>query len=122
LALNAGAIGSLDEKGAQNPMVLSRSGLYELWYTGQSNNSPNYHVLRATSPDATIWTKIPLEITLHPDAPPAGNERVFVDSGIVQGDNSIQIFFAKETTYTRTATYATLSRKNFNIYTETVSP
>jgi hypothetical protein len=122
VALSPGGAGSLDERGLRNPLVLGRNGQYELWYQGQSTASPNFHILRATSPDALTWTKVPGQVTLHPDTPVSGNESILVDSAIVQADGKVQVFFAKETASSRTATYGTLTRKNSYIYTEVVNP
>ncbi len=121
-ALNPGGSGALDQLGLRNPMVINRSGLYELWYQGQSSATPNYHVLRATSIDGLAWTKISGEITLHPDVAVSGSESILVDSAIVQADNSVQVFFAKQITTNRTATYGTIQERSFYIYTEVVNP
>ncbi len=122
VVLNPGGAGSLDERGLRNPLVLSRKGSYELWYQGQSAAAPNYHVLRATSPDASTWTKATGEVTLHPDTALTGDESILVDSAIVQPDGKVQVFFAKQTTSSRTATYGTLTRRSYCIYTEVVNP
>jgi hypothetical protein len=122
VVLSPGASGSRDELGLRNPLVLSRKGKYELWYQGQSASSPDFHVLRATSPDALTWTKAGGEVTLHPDTAVSGNEGILVTSAIVQPDGSVQVFYAKQTTTTRNATFATLTRKNYSIYTEVVNP
>ena len=121
-ALNPGGAGALDELGARNPVVIIRSGSYELWYQGRSNAAPQYRVMRATSPDGLNWTRVPGEIVLHPDSPVSADERILVDSAIVLGDNSVQVFFAKEVTTTQTATYGVLARRNFYIYTEVLDP
>jgi hypothetical protein len=122
VVLNPGGNASRDQLGLRNPLVLSRKGKYELWYQGQSASSPNFHVLRATSSDALIWNKASDEVTLHPDTAVSGSDSILVDSAIVQADGSVQVFFAKQTTSTRTATFATLTRKNYYIYTEVVNP
>jgi predicted GH43/DUF377 family glycosyl hydrolase len=122
VVLSPGGSGSLDQLGLRNPMVLFRNSRYELWYQGQRSSAPNYHVLRATSTDAVSWAKVSGEVTLHPSPAISGDESVLVDSAIVLPDNSVQVFFARQETTTRSVTYATLSRKSFNIYTEVVSP
>ena len=122
VALDLGASGAKDGQGLANPMVISRNGKYELWYQGKGATAPNYRVLRATSPDATTWTKVSTEVTLHPDKPVAGAERIHVDSAIVLAGGSVQVFFAKEVTTTTPATYGTRTNRNFQIYTETVNP
>jgi hypothetical protein len=122
VALNPGNSGSLDARGLRNPMVIQRKGKYELWYQGQSNSAPNYHVLRATSTNATAWTKVSGQITLHPDTPVSGSEQILVDSAIVQADGSVQVFFAKETSTTKTVTYGSIANRSFHIYTEVVNP
>ena len=110
-ALNPGASGDPDALGCRDPVVITRSGNYELWYQGQGAAVPNYHVLRATSSDGVTWTKVG-EVLLHPDDPLDGSERIHVDSIIVQPDNSCKVFFAKENTTTR----------NYYIYMEAVNP
>jgi hypothetical protein len=122
LVLSTGNSDSLDQMGLRNPMVLTRNGKHELWYQGQRSSAPNYHILRATSTDAVTFTKVSGEVTLHPSPAISNDEMILVDSAIVLPDNSVQVFFARQETVTRTATYATLSRKHFNIYTEVVNP
>ena len=121
-ALNAGGSGAPDELGLRNPVVISRNGLYELWYQGKSSSAPNYHVMRATSPDGVTWTKAPGEVSLHPDDPLDSDERILVDSILVQGDNACRVFFAKENTTNTTVTYGVLKTKTYSIYTEVVNP
>ncbi|MBI4579404.1 MAG: hypothetical protein HY718_06850 [Planctomycetes bacterium] len=122
VVLNPGGANAKDERGLANPMVIFRSGQYELWYQGKSQSSPNYHVLRATSTDDAAWTKIAAEVTLHPDSPIAGSELIHVNSAIVLADGSVQVFFAKQITTARTVAYATLNSRNFHVYTEVVNP
>jgi len=114
--------GSLDQLGLRNPMVISRKGEYELWYQGQSSVAPKYHIQRATSTDAVSWMKVPGEVTLHPSPAISGDESILVDSAIVLPDNSVQVFFARQETTTRTVTYGTLTRRHYHIYTEVVNP
>lgn len=118
--LNPGSTGSLDQKGARNPVVISRNGQYELWYQGESTASPNFHVLRATSANGITWSKVTGEITLHPDDSVSGDEKVHVDSIIVLPDDNPQLFYAKENIITESHVYGTLSFKSYNIYTEVV--
>jgi len=121
-ALSVGGSGALDELGLRNPVVISRNGQYELWYQGKSSSPPNYHVMRAASPDGLTWTKASGEVGLHPDDPLDGDERILVDSVLVQGDNSCRVFFAKENTTNTTVTYGVLKTKAYSIYTEVVNP
>ncbi len=114
--------GSLDRLGLRNPMVISRNGKYELWYQGQRSTAPNYHILRATSSNAVNWTKVSGEVVLHPSPAVSGDESILVDSAIVLPDNSVQVFFARQETTARPATYATLSLRRYHIYTEVVNP
>ena len=123
IVLSPGDGGSRDQLGLRNPLVLSRKGKYELWYQGQSASAPNFHVMRATSSDALSWDRASGEVTLHPDTAVSGDDSIFVDSVIVQGNGSVQVFFAKQTTSTRTVRYdTTITRKNYSIYTEVVNP
>ncbi|MDO8587429.1 MAG: hypothetical protein Q7T82_10345 [Armatimonadota bacterium] len=131
VALGSGTAGSPDDQGVRNPVVIQRNGLYELWYQGRGSSSPNYHVLRATSSDGTVWLKSPTEIVLHPVAPPADEAvwtasdpaaEVYVDSIIVQADNSCQLFYTKEITGTVVKTCGTVKLKRLHIYTEVVVP
>ena len=121
VALQPGGAGSLDERGVRNPVVITRAGHYELWYQGQSAAVPNYHVMRATSPDGTSWTKAG-QVTLTPDSPIAGSEQIHADSIIVKPDNSLLVFFAKQITTTTTGTYGQVSLRQFHIYSEVVNP
>ncbi len=122
LALGPGGSGVKDEQGLRNPLVFSRGANYELWYQGRSNSAPNYHILRATSPDGITWTKVSQEVVLHPTPPLAGDESILADSAIVQPDNSVQVFFAKETISNQNMTYGTVKIRNYSIYTEVVNP
>jgi len=131
IALAPGNSGSLDDSGLRNPVVITRNNKYELWYEGKSGSSPNYHVMRALSPDGNTWTKTG-EITLHtpPLSPPGfwsrlllnGRERIFVDSIIVLPDNSCQVFFARQYTAEKDHTYGTIKVPQSYIYTEVVNP
>ena len=121
LAIGTGGAGSADELGARNPVVIARGGHYELWYQGRSGAAPNHHVLRATSPDLTTWTKAG-EVTLHPDDTLDGSEDIHVDSIIVKPDGSCQVYFAKQNTITKTLTFGSIQDRKSYIYTEAVDP
>ena len=111
-----------DSQGTRNPVVVSRNGQYELWYEGRSTTSPKHHVLRAYSADGVSWNKFAGELTLHPDAAPAGEERIIVDSILVAPDGSCQIFYAKQTQTIMARRYGNVERMNYYIYTELVNP
>ena len=131
VVLGPGGKNQSDELGTQNPVVIKRFSQYELWYQGQSTSSPNYHIMRAVSPDGIAWTKAG-EVVLHPVAPEpswpwssislTGSEKIVVGNIIVQPDNSCQIFYAKQYTANRNATYAVLSAPLSFIYTERINP
>lgn len=121
LALGLGEPGSLDERGARNPVVLRRGGGYELWYQGLSARSPGIHVLRATSPDGLAWTRRG-EVPLHLDPPLASGEEVHVDSVVPRPDGSCQVFFARERTESRPTSFGEVPRRGFSIFTEVVAP
>ena len=121
IVLEPGGAGSPDERGVGNPVVIRRKGRYELWYEGTSREAPSSRVLRATSPDGTVWTKAG-EVALHPQPPVSGDEAVHVDSILVKADGACQVFFAKEITTTRNLAYGNVASKSFHIYSETVSP
>jgi hypothetical protein len=120
--LEPGGQGALDELGARNPVVVKRGGQYELWYQGRSVGEPNYHVLRATSPDGIAWSKLPGEIELHAGSPPAGSEGIYVDSVIVEPDGSRRVFLARENTTTRGVAPSVVKNKRWAMYTEVVRP
>jgi len=123
VVLEPGGAGSRDQLGLRNPLVLQRGGQYELWYQGQGTSAPNFRVLRATSPDGVTWTKAAGEVALHPTPAVSGDERILVDSAIVLGDGSVQVFFARQTTKTQSLTYGgTLRTRHYHLYTETVNP
>ena len=125
--LSPGGSGALDEKGVRNPVVVTRNGQYELWYTGEKAASPYSHAMRATSSNGGLtWSKVSGEVELHPDDPLDGNEKMHVDSVIVNNsDNSCRVFFGKEniTPAPRTHdTQGTSKSKSTCIYTEVVNP
>ncbi|MDO9537655.1 MAG: M20/M25/M40 family metallo-hydrolase, partial [Thermoplasmata archaeon] len=53
LVMNIGT--TFDSRQARAPSVLFHEGIYKMWYAGQ--NSSNFHVCYATSPDGISWTK-----------------------------------------------------------------
>lgn len=120
-ALGPSGNGSRDQLGLRNPLVIRRNNIYELWYQGQSQAAPNFHVLRATSSDGLAWNKVAQEVTLH-SPPPTGNEDILVDSAIVQSDQSVQVFFAQQTSTSQVLINGTLNNRNYYIYTEVVNP
>lgn len=122
LALGPGGATSRDHRGLRNPLVFSRKGKYELWYQGQSTAAPNFHILRATSEDARTWTKLPGEVTLHPESPPTGSESILVDSALVLPDGAVQVFFAKQVSTSRSVDFGTATIQSYHIYTEVVNP
>jgi hypothetical protein len=129
--MDPGGKGEPDELGAQSPVVIKRTGQYELWYQGKSASTPNHHVMRATSRDGINWKKAG-EVTLHPVAPSpswpwtsvtlTGSEKIIIGNIIVQPDNSCQIFYAKQYTAGRNLTYESLTAPLSYIYTERVNP
>jgi hypothetical protein len=133
IALGTGNSGAADELGLRNPVVILRGGQYELWYEGRGASSPNYRVMRATSPDGVTWSKAG-EVALHPPIPDAaalpgwerillaGDERIYVDSILVQQDDACQVFFARQFTVERDLTYGTIRTKQSHIFTEVVDP
>jgi hypothetical protein len=114
--------GLKDQLGLRNPMVIRRNNQYELWYQGQSSTSPNYHILRATSKDGNSWAKVSQEVVLHPTPALSGSESIHVDSAIVQDNQSVQLFYAKQTATTSKLTNGSNTIRNFEIYTEVVDP
>ena len=131
IIMEPGAKGEPDELGTRNPVVIRRSGQYELWYQGQSTSKPNYHVLRAVSRDGKAW-KNTGEVVLHPEVPKPswpwsdlslnGDEEIIIGNIIVEPDNSCRIFYAKQFTAKRKATYAELTAPISYIFTERVNP
>ena len=122
LALSPGGSGALDELGVRYPVVINRNDQYELWYQGKSSSSLNYHVMRATSPDGLIWSKVAGEVTLHPNDALDGSEDIHVDSILVQQDNSYKVFFSKQNTSNIAATFGSIPDKRYCIYMEVVAP
>lgn len=122
VALEPGASGSPDALGVRNPVVIFRNGSYELWYQGRSASAPNYHVMRATSPDGLTWSRVPGEVKMSPDDALDGDEQIHVDSILVQPDGSVWVFFAKENTTAETLIYGTVYEKVFHIYRQVMNP
>jgi hypothetical protein len=54
VAIDLGSEGELDILGCLKPMIILDSSVYYLYYIGYDGN--NYSVIRASSPDALIWT------------------------------------------------------------------
>jgi hypothetical protein len=124
VALEPGPPGSLDELGARDPVVIRRRDRYELWYQGRSRAAPEFHVLRALSPDGIHWTKAPGEVVFHLDAKPSGSEQVHVDSVVVDPDGSCLAFFAVQSpaTVPLGEDLGVVTRPVFRIYSERVNP
>lgn len=122
VALSPGTAGSLDALGCRNPVVIQRGGQYELWYQGKHAAAPNYGVLRAASPDGLTWTKLPGQVNLIPDDGLDSDEKIYVDSIIVQPDSSLWVYFAKENTTAEVLTYGTVYRREFSIYRQVMNP
>lgn len=122
VALNPGGGGALDELGCRNPVVIDRNGTYELWYQGRSTSDPNYHVMRATSPDGLTWTKVSGEIYILTDDPVDADEQVHVDSILVQPDDSLWAFFGKEVRSGQMKTYGRVYSKQYVIYRQEMNP
>jgi hypothetical protein len=120
--LEPGAEGALDARGARQPVVRQTAAGYELWYQGRSSSRPAFHVLRAHSADGLTWTKDAHEVALHPDPPLKDDETIHVGSLLPRPDGSLLVFFAKETSATRAATWGTLEDRTTSIYSETVRP
>lgn len=131
IAIALGGRGELDESGARSPVVIRRSGEYELWYLAESRGNRKFHVVRASSADGKSWQKKG-EVLLHPEVPApswpwsalslTGRERIVLGNIIVRADNSCQVFYAKEFTASRKATYAELTAPISYIFTERVDP
>jgi hypothetical protein len=130
IALNPGGAGTLDQLGGREPTVIIRNGVYELWYQGQSSSAPNYHILRATSPDGLTWTKVSGEVALHPVVPPvdtgiwdpaAPEAKIAVGSILVDG-SSCRVFFAKQCVRTTVLTYGSVKDRWYYMYSEVVNP
>ena len=131
VVLDTGSAGSMDESGLRSPVVIKRAGQYELWYQGESISKPNYHVLRATSRDGKKWKRAG-EVSLHPAVPQPswpwtslssnGTEKIIPGNIIVHPDNSCQLFYARQFTGGRKATYADLTAPLSYIFTERINP
>lgn len=131
VVLDAGSAGAMDESGLRSPVVIKRAGQYELWYQGESISKPNSHVLRAISRDGKSWKKAG-EVSLHSETPQPswpwtslsfnGTERIIPGNIIVHPDNSCQLFYARQFTGRRKATYADLTAPLSYIFTERVNP
>lgn len=121
--LSPGASGSLDQMGARNPVVVKRNGVYELWYQGRGVGKPQYHVMRAVSPDGVTWTKLPGEVAVHPDPPLEGREDLHVDSVFVQPDGACRVYFGRQQYNPRQVFGGgTVLNPRYQVYTEVVNP
>ena len=120
LALDIGGANTSDELGVAGPVVIRRKNRYELWYQGQGKSAPNYRILRAVSNDGNTFSQLD-EIALHPSPAVSGSERIHVHSAIVQPDNKVQVFFAKEKTTARNAGYCIQNVRPENVHSETVT-
>jgi hypothetical protein len=134
VVVDKGGANDKDELGAAVPMIIRRNNRYELWYQGQGRSAPNFHILRAVSDDGLTFTKLD-EMLLHPSSALSGSERIHVRSAIVQSDGKVQVFFAKQKTTQRTATYwlhdlddgnkhveTVTQNRGYSIYTEVLAP
>jgi hypothetical protein len=124
VALDPGPPGSLDERGARNPVVIRRRDRFEMWYQGRSRGAPEFHVLRAQSPDGVQWTKLPGEVSFHVEPRPTGSEAIHVDSVLVEPDGSCVAFFAVQSpaTVPLGEDLGGVRRLVFRIYSERVDP
>lgn len=129
LVLDKGTGGALDGLGVRHPVVITRSGQYELWYEGKSSSSPNYHIMRAVSADGNSWTKVTGEVSLNPVIPAGettsafnGDEDIIIGNITVNPDNTCQVYFSKQVTKTISATFGSFTIKSFRIYVEVVNP
>jgi hypothetical protein len=121
-AIEPGAEGALDARGARQPVARKTAAGYELWYQGRSSSAPFFHILRARSADGLTWTKDAHEVVLHPDPPLKEDELIHVGSLLPRPDGSLLVFFAKETAAPRAATWGTLVDRTTAIYSESVRP
>jgi hypothetical protein len=121
VTLEPGPAGSLDELGTRHPVVVAAASGLELWYQGRSRASPAFHVLVARSTDGRTWRKLPGEIALHPDPPPAGDEDLRVGSVLRRPDGRRDVFFSKETRTARAAPLGTVESRTTAIYAEVVA-
>jgi hypothetical protein len=131
IALATGTKGQADELATQNPVVIKRNGQYELWYQGEGTATPSFHTLRAVSKDGVSWKKSG-EVTLHPPTPKpswpwtslssAGTEKTVIGNIIVQPDQSCQLFYSRQFTGERKATYGVITAPLSFIYTERINP
>jgi hypothetical protein len=120
VAIEPGAAGALDEKGARHPVLVPAAGGLELWYQGRSSGGPAFHVLRARSADGLAWRKVEGEVALHPDPPTEGDEEIRVGSVLARPDGGRDVYFAKETIASRTVAFGAVSSATTAIYVETV--
>ncbi len=55
--LRQGPIGSWDDSGLVNPIVLKENGKFKMWYAGDDTGTGSYRIGLATSSDGVNWTK-----------------------------------------------------------------
>ena len=131
VVVDLGHSGQQDELGAQSPVVIRRSGQYELWYQGRGATTPRYQVIRAVSSDGLSWKKTGV-VTLHPATPEpswpwssislTGSEKIILGNILVQPDNSCQVFYERQYTAGRKADYMELAAPLSYLFTERISP
>jgi predicted GH43/DUF377 family glycosyl hydrolase len=131
VVLAPGGKGSRDEAGVTSPVVIQRSGKYELWYEGESLGKPRFHLMRAISAEGNQWKKAG-EGLLHPEKPQpsgpwsdvalSGDEQVIPGCVLVQPDNSCILFYAMQFTGSRKGTYEMLKAPLSYLYTERINP
>ena len=129
LVLPPGTSGSLDYKGARNPVVVEKAGIFEMWYQGESSASPNYHVLRATSSDGTTWNKIAGQVTFVTPTPanfPSFNAndpiaKILVNTVVPNQDNTYTVYYAKEMIETTVRRQGSVKVRHYFIFREVVA-
>jgi hypothetical protein len=131
IALDIGEKGQPDERSAQGVVVIKRNGQYELWYQGEGTVSPKFHIMRAVSKDGISWKKSGV-VMLHPAQPEpsgpwtslslTGSEKTIIGNILVHPDQSCQLFYARQFTGERKATYGLISAPLSFIYTERINP
>lgn len=120
VALEPGTAGARDALGTRNPVVVQRRGRWELWYQGRSAASPSFHVLRASSDDGRVFTKLRGEML--PDPPLRDEEALHADSAIVLPGGALRVFFARERTLARRVAWGQARSHSFHIYSAVVDP
>jgi len=121
--------GKPEKTGTENPVIIFRGGQYELWY--QCASLLNHSVERAISPDGISWKEAG-EVMLHPavsqphspwtSISAERNGKMVLGNIVVLPDNSCQVFYAKQYTASRNATYGVIQAPLSFIYTERINP